>query len=212
MRFKVNIKNLQMFSFAFHNFFDSKINRIYGKLIPYKKSVFILHKTTRIILNGNLITNANCMKTNDRSTIVRLDRNSKLNTCGNFSIYYGGDIIVFENGQLELGSGFCNSNVKIRCTESITIGKNAAISHDVTIMDSDAHDMDYPGYRMTKPVVIGNNVWIGSRAMILKGVKIGDGAVVAAGAVVTKDVPANTVVAGSPAKIIKENVRCGKEL
>ena len=56
------------------------------------------------------------------------------------------------------------------------------------------------------PITIGENVWIGCRALILKGVTIGDGAVVAAGAVVTKDVPANCVVAGNPAKIIKENV------
>lgn len=56
---------------------------------------------------------------------------------------------------------------------------------------------------ISAPVVIGNNVWIGSNATILPGVTIGDNAVVAAGAVVTKDVPVNTVVAGVPAKIMK---------
>ena len=55
-----------------------------------------------------------------------------------------------------------------------------------------------------KPVKIGNKVWIGAHATILPGVTIGDGAVVAAGAVVTKDVPSNVVVAGVPAKVIKE--------
>ena len=57
---------------------------------------------------------------------------------------------------------------------------------------------------MHKEVKIGNNVWIGERSMILKGVEIGDGAVVAGASVVTKSVPANTVVAGNPAKIIKK--------
>jgi acetyltransferase-like isoleucine patch superfamily enzyme/coenzyme F420-reducing hydrogenase beta subunit len=200
-----DLKNLQLFSIAFHNFFDSRINRISGNLIPYKESFFILHKTAKIILDGNLKTNDNCIKRNGRSTIIRMDSNSEMNVNGSFSIYYGGDIICFKNSKLTLGSGFCNSNVKIRCTNSINIGNNVAIAHDVTIMDSDAHSIGYEGYQMTKPVIIGNNVWIGSRAIILKGVKIGNGAVVAAGAVVTKDVPPNCTVAGVPAKVIKDS-------
>ena len=56
---------------------------------------------------------------------------------------------------------------------------------------------------MTKPVTIGDSVWIGGSAILLPGVKIGDKSVVGAGAVVTKDVPANVVVAGNPAKIIR---------
>lgn len=62
------------------------------------------------------------------------------------------------------------------------------------------------GKEKTAPIQIGNHVWIGARAIILKGVTIGDGVVVAAGAVVTKDVPPNTLVGGVPAKIIKENI------
>ena len=122
-----------------------------------------------------LITNANCIKKNNRSTIIRLDKNANLIVKGKFSIYYDGDIIVFENGKLELGSGFFNSNVKIRCKNHIKIGRNVAISHDVTIMDSDAHKVFRKDYQMTSPVIIGDNVWIGSRAMILKGVNIGNG-------------------------------------
>lgn len=204
-----NLKNLQLFSIFFYNLFDRRINRINGKLIPYKNSFFILHKTAKITLNGSLIINDNCIKRNGRSTIIRMDGNSEMNVNGSFSIYYGGDVICFKNSKLTLGSGFCNSNVMIRCTNSINIGNNVAISHDVTIMDSDAHSIGYEGYQMTKPVIIGNNVWIGSRAIILKGVNIGDGAIVAAGSVVTKDVPPNSTVAGVPARIIKENVKWG---
>lgn len=181
----------------------------FGKIIPYRGSHFIIDKSAILKIEGHLITNDNCIKKNGRSTIVRVDKNAKLCTKGSFSIYYDGDIIVFEDGVLELGSGFCNSNVKIRCKNKITVGNNVAISHDVTIMDSDAHNIDYEGYQMTKPITIGNNVWIGSRAIILKGVNIGDGAIVAAGSVVTKDVPPNATVAGVPAKIIKENVKWG---
>ena len=59
---------------------------------------------------------------------------------------------------------------------------------------------------MSAPIHIGNHVWVGVRAIILKGVTIGDGAIIAAGSVVTRDVPANTLVGGVPAKIIKDNI------
>jgi acetyltransferase-like isoleucine patch superfamily enzyme len=71
-------------------------------------------------------------------------------------------------------------------------------------MDSDYHDLNdhsLPG--KSSPVKIGDNVWLGARATVLKGVTIGDGAVVAAGALVTRDVPSRTVVAGVPARVIK---------
>lgn len=204
-----NFKKIQIVPFVINNYFNSRIIKNNGKLITCKKSYLILNKTAKIILNGNLITNDNCIKYNGRSTIVRMDSNSQMNVNGNFSIYYGGDIICFKNSKLTLGSGFCNSNIKIRCTNSITIGNNVAISHDVTIMDSDAHSIKNQENDMTKPVIIGDNVWIGTKAIILKGVTIGNGAIVAAGSIVTKDVPGNSMVAGSPAKIIKENVNWG---
>ena len=175
-------------------------------LLPYHKSKVILAPTGRIKIEGQLRLNCNCRKENGRSTIVRIDDYSELIVKGNFDVYYGGDIICFPNSRLTIGSGFCNSNVTIRCTKRIQIGKDVAISHNVTIMDSDAHNIKEWNHKKTKPVIIGNHVWIGSRAMILKGVKIGDGAVVAAGAVVTKDVPSNSLVAGVPAKVIKTNI------
>lgn len=156
-----------------------------------------------------MIVNDNCLKKNGRSTVIRVDQHGKLKTNESFSIYYDGDIIVFENGELELGGGYFNSNVKVRCKNKIKIGNNVAIAHDVTIMDSDAHAIDYEGHQMSQPITIGDNVWIGSRAMILKGVNVGEGSIVAAGAIVTKDVPPNTIVAGSPAKVIRENVKWG---
>jgi acetyltransferase-like isoleucine patch superfamily enzyme len=182
-----------------------------GKLIPKEKSVFILHKTSKIELHGKLITNANCIFPNGRSTIVRMDERSTLKTTGNFSVFYGGDIVVFKGALLELGNGFCNSDTKIRCKHHVKIGNGVYISHDVTIMDTDAHLMGYRDYTMTKPVVIGNNVWIGTKATILKGVTIGDGAMIGAGAVVTKSVPPYCLAAGNPAKVIKEGIEWRKK-
>lgn len=94
---------------------------------------------------------------------------------------------------------------EIHVADRIEIGKDCAISWDVCIMDTDYHKFNDNIYK-SKPVKIGNKVWIGCRSTILKGVTIGNGAVIAAGSVVTKDVPANACVGGNPAKIIKENV------
>ncbi len=90
------------------------------------------------------------------------------------------------------------------CKDNVTIGSDCAISWDVTIMDTDYHSIE--GNSDTASVTIGNKVWIGCKATILKGVTIGDGAVIAAGALVTRDVPPNSVVAGVPAKVVKSNI------
>ena len=87
----------------------------------------------------------------------------------------------------------------------IEIGDNVLIGQQVVIATIN-HDLT-PSIRANMfpaPVKIGNSVWIGAHATILSGVTIGDNAVIAAGAVVTKDVPANAIVGGVPAKIIKQ--------
>ena len=176
-------------------------------VVPRKGTTLFLHSSAKLDIRGQLGLNVNNYDGNGRSTILRMDKNSELRVKGHFDVFYGGDIICFEGAKLSIGSGFCNSDIKIRCTESISIGEHVAISHDVTIMDSDAHMIDEVDYVKTKPVRIGNHVWIGTKATILKGVSIGNGAIIAAGAVVTRDVPAHTLVAGVPAKVIKENVK-----
>jgi acetyltransferase-like isoleucine patch superfamily enzyme len=127
---------------------------------------------------------------------------------GDFSIHTGMQVVVDRGASLTLGSGYINDNVRISCFRSITVGHDVAISESVLIRDSDNHEID--GSRgATAPVVIGDHVWVGLRAMILKGVTIGDGAVVAAGAVVTRDVPARALVAGVPASVRREDVAWG---
>jgi acetyltransferase-like isoleucine patch superfamily enzyme len=91
---------------------------------------------------------------------------------------------------------------EIHAGRLVDIGHGAIIAWDCVIMDRDYHSTDN-GPEMVRPVTIGNGVWIGCRAMILKGVTIGEGAVVAAGAVVTRDVAPFTLVAGNPARAIK---------
>ena len=100
---------------------------------------------------------------------------------------------------------FINAGCSFQDQGGITIGDGCLLGHN-TVIATLNHD-ENPARRndlFPAPVVIGNRVWIGSNATILPGVTIGDNAIVAAGAVVTKDVPPDTVVAGVPARILRK--------
>lgn len=99
---------------------------------------------------------------------------------------------------------FINSGCCFQDQGGITIGDGALIGHQVVLATLN-HDLNPERRKSMKaaPIVIGKNVWIGAHATVLAGVCIGDNAVIAAGAVVTKDVPPMTVVAGIPAKTVK---------
>jgi acetyltransferase-like isoleucine patch superfamily enzyme len=121
---------------------------------------------------------------------------------------------------------YISSNAQIIASSKVSIGKQVLIARDVIIQDSNSHsiyaldrevDIDFTLARFrgearsdkdwgcveSKEINIGDNVWIGMRSMIFKGVTVGEGAVVAAGSVVTKDVPSYVIVGGNPAKILK---------
>jgi GT2 family glycosyltransferase/acetyltransferase-like isoleucine patch superfamily enzyme len=121
-----------------------------------------------------------------------------------WSVFDRTKLSVRAGGKLEIGSYSRINGVHIAVKQRVSIGKNVRIAPYVLIMDADFHDIaDTSSEGKSKPIIIEDNVWIASRAIILKGVTIGKGAVVASGAVVTKDVPAYTVVGGSPARMIK---------
>jgi len=125
-------------------------------------------------------------------------------SAGNCQFYSGVRLEIGLHGRLHIGSGtYLNRNTLVVCEESVTIGKNCKIAWDVIIMDSDLHPVN-GAPMVNKPVHIEDNVWIGCRCIILKGVTIGEGAVIAAGSVVTKDVPPHTIWGNTPAKCIRE--------
>lgn len=100
---------------------------------------------------------------------------------------------------------FFNSGCRLQDHGGIFVGDNVLFGHNVVLATLD-HDLD-PARRSLlhcAPIRIGNDVWMGANATITKGVTVGDGAVIAAGAVVTRDVPPRTVVGGVPAKALKE--------
>lgn len=100
-----------------------------------------------------------------------------------------------------------SNEVQIFAEKSVAIGSKCLIGDSVLIVDSDFHDLSpegrHSGPATIEPVVIEDNVFIGSRAIILKGVTIGRDSVIGAGSVVTRSIPPRTVAAGNPAKVIR---------
>jgi acetyltransferase-like isoleucine patch superfamily enzyme len=142
-------------------------------------------------------------------TKLYMRRNATLRLKGMNQIGRGSLIWILEDGCVEIaGGGFTAGNNILIAKEKISIGKNCQIAWGVTISDHDFHKTYKNGIQNleTSPVEIGDGVWIGMNATILKGVKIGNNSIVAAGSMVIRDVPANAMVAGVPAKIVKENI------
>jgi acetyltransferase-like isoleucine patch superfamily enzyme len=141
----------------------------------------------------------------------RIELGDRVNLSGRSCFYFvktGSDMPVIKLGD----NVFLGNACTLSCARRIEIGDHCLISACVRIHDNDGHPLD-PERRMmndkireceTAAVVIEKNVWVGADAAILKGVRIGENAVIGAGAVVTQDVPPNTVVAGNPAVVVKQ--------
>ena len=149
------------------------------------------------------------------NTIFRIQQGAKLIVSENTLICKGSYISIWPNKDLDIGkSVYIGPNVTINTKCGMRIGDNTMIAHGSTIWDYDGHPIynenlegpsdSYGGE--SSPIVIEQDVWIGYEVSILKGVHIGQGAIVGAKSCVTNDVPPYSIVAGNPAKIIKRNV------
>ncbi len=123
------------------------------------------------------------------------------------------EIAVRDGAFVKIGNNCGFSSPVINIRKGLTIGNHATVGARVTFLDSDSHSLNYRDRRDAEKdaenrndaeIVVGDDVLIGVNAMILKGVHIGDRSIIGAGSVVTRDVPADCIAAGNPAKIIKE--------
>lgn len=167
-----------------------------------------------------------------RNTNITIDKDSRVRwwalraTRGGFieigSACIVNCVIAFDSpkGRVIIGKNSYIGSSTLVCHTEISIGDDVIISWGVTIVDHDSHTLDWRGRSSDvkdwirgdkswgliniRPVKISNKVWIGFGATVLKGVSIGEGAVIAAQAVVTRDVPPYTLVAGNPARVVRE--------
>lgn len=188
-----------------------------GNIIyPKKGVVFDINKTARINVEYPLIYGNNPVKGMHLPSCLRMEQGTELNILegkidryGNvpYNLRYGAYIEIVNGGKLTLSRGAANVGLTIMCAKEVTIGSGVRIGRNVSIRDwNGPHVIVSDTYRNHAPVHIGDRVWLCSGCTIMPGVTIGEGAVIAANSTVTKDVPPNTLVGGSPAKILKENI------
>lgn len=138
-------------------------------------------------------------------------KNLVLNTKG-LDISFHNNIVIHPNAKLSIGDNVGLSQISIECANSITIGDYVNIGAGCLLIDSNFHSTDWRIRRdrkldvsdaKTAPITIGNDVFIGAKTIVCKGVSIGDRAMIAAGSVVVNDIPANCIAGGNPCKILK---------
>jgi acetyltransferase-like isoleucine patch superfamily enzyme len=174
-------------------------------------------------LPANVIVGRNCFIERKQSLErFRSTRDPGLVLGDGVTIFMWSGISVEPDGVVEIGDDSTLVGAILMCADRISIGKRVIVSYNVTIADCDFHPHD-PDLRMLdsiaaapdgdlsrrpplvgRPVLIEDDVWIGIGAIVLKGVRLGRGAKVAAGAVVTGSVPAGVTVAGNPARPTQE--------
>jgi len=175
----------------------------------------------------SFLTNAtihSSVKILPNATIENLSQCPNLINIGKNSVIRGELLIFAHAGKISIGEDcYVGESTRIWSSGSVIIGNRVYISHNVNIHDTNSHSIDsYLRYQhfleimskghpkenifdiQSSPVIIEDDVWIGFNATILKGVKIGYGAIIAACSVVTKDVPPNVLVAGNPAQLVKK--------
>ncbi|MDR1180523.1 MAG: Coenzyme F420 hydrogenase/dehydrogenase, beta subunit C-terminal domain [Bacteroidales bacterium] len=196
------------YNFLRKNIKTNKANT--GYLIPTPYTVIQIGKKANVQLNARLSVGAKKFRKSKLETRLLIDDGGTLIINGRFVFGYGSDIEVFNGGQLLIGGilgGGTNMNTTIICAERIEIGGHVMMGRNITIRDNNGgHYLSQQGYKNTRSVVIGNHVWLCEGCTIMPGVKIGDGAIVGAHAVVYANVPAYSLVLGNPAKVVQTDI------
>ena len=188
-----------------------------GKYIITKRSsVFDIHPSAKIIVNAPFIYGNNPVKRMTMPTCLRMEARTTLEIHdgpltrygkGAYNLRYGAYIEIINGGYLTIGQGAANVGLTIMCAKEVTIGNGVRIGRNVSIRDwNGPHVIINDTYKNHAPVHIEDHVWLCTGCTIMPGVNVGEGSVVAANATVTKDVPPHSLVGGSPARVLKENI------
>ncbi len=183
-------------------------------ILPFKiytKLKVDLHKSSKLILKSRVNFGSQSTPASSPNIASLILKKEAIAEFGE-SVVIGGGVLVFvkKKARFKIGSNsYITSDTHIECMNNIEIGNGCAISWGVTIIDDDHHSINYEGNHQSKKnhsVILGDKVWVGCNVTILKGTEVGDNSIVAAGSVLTGSFPANSLVAGNPARVIKRNV------
>lgn len=117
----------------------------------------------------------------------------------------GVTIVVARGAVLSMGNGcYMNTGSSIEVHHEVRIGDHALIAPFASIVDDNRHEAEPGSSRTKKPIIVGNNVWLGRNVAVLPGITIGDGSVIGANSVVSRDIPPNCFAAGAPARVIRK--------
>lgn len=214
-RFGFSIKSYSVFLWL--NYFRKntyKIKDCHFYTMP--GAVFDIHPSAQIKVNAPICYGFRTVKGLTIPTCLRMEAGTTLEInegpltrYGNkeYKLRYGAYIEIVNGGKLIIGQGAANVGLTIMCAKEITIGHGVRIGRNVSIRDwNGPHVIINETYKNHAPVHIGNRVWLCTGCTIMPGVTISEGAIVAANSVVTKNVPPHCLVAGTPAKVVKENI------
>lgn len=162
----------------------------------------------------------------EQAVVFNLQNNISKIVIGEHSHIRGELLLFVFGGKITIGNNcYIGESTRIWSAEEINIGNNVLISHGCNIIDTNSHEINHleraegfinlvtkghskiQGNIITAPIIIEDYAWLSFGVSVLKGVRIGKGAIIAAGSVVTKDVPPFSIVAGNPARVIKENIK-----
>ncbi len=193
----------------YYNFLRFNTSRYSAKslLMLTAYSIVDIHRTAKLNLHGSVLFGFKKYKGSKLETSLWMDRGSSLDIDSS-AIYHGCDIQIFKNAKVSIGKGCgMNRGAQIICQNKVTIGEGCLISRGVVIRDNDGgHEILVDKYKKDAPVHIGNHVWIGQNAIILKGVEIGDGAIIGAGAIVVTNVKPKAMVMPDPSRTFAKDV------
>lgn len=193
--------------------------RIIKKII-----IAFLNSRTTIKIKKKATLKGEKYRFNRKSFIDLSDGSDKNDIILADSVWMYGTLVSQNHGKIYFGNHVrIGDNSIVGAVKSVTIGDYTTISSNVAIYDNNNHPVNPEDrlfiwntaegsqyrkwrYSVAKPIIIGHNVWIGMYARINKGVTIGNNSIIAANAVVTKDVPANSIAAGNPARIVKSDI------
>jgi len=183
--------------------------RFRGRFLVARRARVVLDRSARVEFGPRGFLLLGFHHDSPLPALLNMGRSTRMVVTGTVQVWKGSQVHVLRGGCLEFGDKIIlNEGSRVTCCHSVRFGNGSGLSWDVSLLDTDLHPIRLGGAWKAQdaPVVVGDHVMVGTRALVLKGVTLGNGSIVAAGAVVTSDVPPRCLVAGNPARVVREGV------